>query len=95
MQSVILTVCCGRVSFFLLRADEHGEGRVRHMEALIWKEKEEQSEDSECGAFSTVMQSSLESTWKKGRKAILVQSRYDKIRLSQPRKLNNYYILFV
>lgn len=38
-QLKVLTVRRGRVSFFLLRADEHGEGRVRHMEALIWKEK--------------------------------------------------------
>lgn len=32
----ILTVGRGRIPFLLLRADEHGEGRVRHVEALIW-----------------------------------------------------------
>lgn len=39
--SVILTVRCGRVPFLLLWADEHGEGRVRHMEALVLKKNQQ------------------------------------------------------
>lgn len=42
-----LTVCCSRVSLFLLRADEHGEGRVGHMETLIYKKGKER-ETSQC-----------------------------------------------
>lgn len=54
-----LTVSSGRVSLLLVRAQEHGESRIRHVEALRWSRKTQLWVNNEYNMWLSSIRTSL------------------------------------